>query len=338
MNVITMRSRSYLMTAVVLAALSHSQARGQADGGAPRRAATPVRASVTLPQGVATRDVIFYSESIQCHGRIFLPKDFSAEAKLPAVVLAPGLGETSASVEQYAALFAARGLVAMTIDYRGWGKSGGFLQTVDPVRTDDRLRFSQMTAKVRIERKRVLPQQQVLDIRNALYYLQGEAGIDRLRVGVWGTDLGGGHVIVTSAVDARIKAAVAQVPMIDGKETPRRASAPTGMLLRAEQKRARGETATGMRGAMTDPWAQVAMSEYHPFWSADQIPAKTALLFILAEKDLKANNETATAASKLLKGPTEVITIPGATKADLSRGAGLDAAAKAAAEWFLKYL
>src|SRR5215510_2034474 len=268
------------------------------------------RGDTALPDGVAAKDVRFYSEGVECHGKIFTPKGFSAEGRAPAVALAPDRGETAASIEKYAAHFASRGLVAMVIDYRGWGKSGGFLQTVDEVKTDDRLRFSQMTARVRIRRKRLIPQQQILDIRNALYYLQGEPGVDRARVGVWGAGMAGGHVIVVAATDARIKAAVAQTPVIEGKDTPRKASAPTGELLLAEQKRARtGQTPISTRG-VADLETRLALAEYHPFWSVEQIPQKTAVLFVIAEKDTRVNNETnAIAASKLVKGPTEVATV-----------------------------
>src|SRR5215471_306546 len=101
-----------------------SQPRGQ------RMQRRPVTTIETLPDGVAAKDVRFYSEGIECYGKIFTPKNFSSESKAPAVALAPDWGETAASVEQYAAHFASRGLVAMAIDYRGWGRSGGFPATV----------------------------------------------------------------------------------------------------------------------------------------------------------------------------------------------------------------
>jgi uncharacterized protein len=297
--------------------------------------------TASLPDGVAAKEVHFYSDGIQCYGKIFTPPGFSAESKAAAVVLAPGSGETAATIENYAARFAARGLVAMAIDYRGWGRSGGFLQTVDEVKTDDRLRFSQMTARVRIRRKRLIPQQQILDIRNALYYLQGEPGVDRARVGVWGVDLAGGHAVVIAATDARVKAIVAQAPLIEGKDTPRQAAAPTGELLQADQRRARtGQAATlATARAGADPETRLALSEYHPFWYVGQIPEKTAVRFVIAEKDLKVNNETnAVAAAKLLKGPTDVVRVAGLAHAPSEQGAAFDQAASAAIEWFLKHL
>ena len=60
--------------------------------------------------------------------------------------------------------------------------------------------------------------------------------------------------------------------------------------------------------------ARLALAEYHPFWHVDQIPQTTAVLFVVAEKDTKVNNlSNAVSASKLLKGPNGVTTIPGAT-------------------------
>ena len=124
-----------------------------------RRAVTTLE---SLPDGVAAKDVRFYSEGVECHGKIFTPKKFSAAGNAAGDRAGADWGETAAAIEKYAAHFASRGLVAMVIDYRGWGKSGGFLQTAAEVKTDDRLRFSQMTARVRIRRKRLIPREQVL--------------------------------------------------------------------------------------------------------------------------------------------------------------------------------
>jgi uncharacterized protein len=320
-----------LLVAVVLTGLPPLRA-----GSRTRTQRRAVATAESLPEGVAAKEVRFYSEGVECHGKIFTPKGFSAESNAPAVALAPDWGDTATSIEKYAAHFASRGLVAMVIDYRGWGKSGGFPKTVDEVKTDDRLRFSQMTARVRIRRKRLIPREQVLDIRNALYYLQGEQGVDRARVGVWGAGMAGGHVIVIAATDARVKAAAAQTPIIEGKEAPRKAYAPTGALLLAEQKRARVGYLPGARASI-DVETRLALAEWRPFWFVEQIPQKTAVLFVIAEKDAGVNNEgDAVAASKLLKGPTEVARVHGATR--INGGEAFNTAADAAAEWFLKYL
>lgn len=330
-----MRSRCRFLSALSLTcALLTSEGLAQTSP-AKNPSSSAVAGAVALPKDVQTKDAPFFSDGIQCAGTIFLPPGFSEVGSFRAVVVAPGWGETAGSVEPIAAKLAASGIVTMTLDYRGWGRSGGYLTTVDQVKTDDRLRFSQMTAKIRIERKRLLPQQQVIDIRNALYYLQGEKGVDRTRVGVWGTDMSGGHAIVIAALDARVKAVVAQSALIDGKDKPKKASTPKAELLIAEQRRARyGNAGTGR----IDAWALIAQSEYHPYWSLDQIPVKTAVLFVTAGGDPKSVNDTVAAASKVLKGPTGVVNVPNATRASMLAGASLEAAAKAAAEWFLKHL
>jgi dienelactone hydrolase len=293
-------------------------------------------------QSVTGKEVKFFSEAVQCYAKIYLPKGFTAESKSPAVVLAPAPGETAASIDKYAAQLAARGIVAMAIDYRGWGKSGGFLYLAEPVRWDDRLRFSQHTAKVRIRRGRSLPDAQILDIRNAISYLQGEPGVDRARIGLWGADLAGGHAIVTAAVDFRVKAAVAQTPVIDGQDTPRKAMRPPPAQQAALVRLARTGQAPATpaaAAAMNAEEARLALAEYHPFWYLDQIPQTTAVLFVIAEKDTKVNNATnAIAASKLLKGPNGVTTIPGATHSLTTSPQALDAAVEAAVAWFQKYL
>jgi uncharacterized protein len=291
--------------------------------------------------GATSRDVVFFSEAVQCSAKIFTPKGFIADGKAPAVVLAPSPGETAASIEKYASQFAGRGLVAMAIDYRGWGRSGGFLYLAEPLRWDDRLRFSQHTAKVRIRRRRLIPDAQILDIRNAISFLQGEPGVDRARIGVWGADVAGGHSVATAAVDGRVKAAVAQVPVLGGQDVPRRATVPDArrqaeMVNLARTGEAPEDTETAV--LMNAVEARLARAEYRPFWYVDQIPETTAVLFIIAEKDAKVNNDSnAIAASRLLKGPNGVTVVPGAPHTLTSPGA-FEAAVDAAAAWFQKYL
>lgn len=295
--------------------------------------------AAALPEGVTTRDVWFYSEGVKCYGKLFLPKDFASDGKSRAVILAPGWGETAASTEKYAANFAGKGLAAMAIDYRGWGKSGGYVYLAENVRYDDRLRFSQHTAKVRIRRKRLIPEDQVDDIRNAISFLQGEPGIDRLHIGVWGADMAGGHVMVIAGLDPRVKAVVAQVPVIEGKSAERKLSLPKPVTQQVEVKLARtgAPPATpAAAGLMAVEETRIALAEYHPFWFVSQIPEKTAVLFVVAANDAKVkNDDNAIAASKVLKGPNSVTTVPGA---HALAGKASDQAADAAGEWFVKYL
>src|SRR6266478_882004 len=85
-----------------------------------------------LAEGVTSKEVTYYSDGVACYAKLFFPKGFSATGKTPGVVLAQGWAGTHFSIEKYGSRFAERGLVAMVIDYRGWGSSDGFISQALP--------------------------------------------------------------------------------------------------------------------------------------------------------------------------------------------------------------
>ena len=273
----------------------------------PRLGVWPLPLVAVLMSAQSTKDVHFYSENVQCYAKVFLPSGFSESSKTAAVIVAPGWMQTEASVEKEAAAIAAKGMVAMAIDYRGWGKSGGYPYLAEDVKHDDRLRFSQHTAKVRIRRKRLIPDDQIDDIRNAISYIQGEPGVDRTSIGVWGHDMSGGHAMVVAGIDPRVKAVVAVAAKIDGRDTPRKLGADSYQAMRV--KLARADSAAAAK--MAEDEGKIALAEYHPFWFVSQIPATTAVLFLNPTADAEA-------AAGILKGA-----------AGRSGDSG---------EWFAKYL
>ncbi|MBI3207475.1 MAG: acetylxylan esterase [Candidatus Solibacter usitatus] len=234
-----------------------------------RATAAPAR----LPEGVTVRETAFYSEGVKCFGKLFLPAGFNTASNLRAVVLAPDWGLTHASLEAQAGEFAARGITAMAIDYRGWGKSGGYLYTTDRVHTDDRFRFLELTTNVRVVRKRLMPQHQVEDIRNAISYLAGEPGVDAARIGLWGVGMAGAHAAAIAAIDPRLKAALAVNPFRGGKDLPAKAQAPTGTLADDAVRMAR----TGLLPATA---TSLALLDYLPFQTFDQIPKTVAFVIL----------------------------------------------------------
>ena len=291
---------------------------------------TAVQADIAIKENVS-----FFSEAVACRGNLFLPEGFGVgDRTMPAVVLAPTPGETQADLAGHARMLAANGIVAFTFDYRGWGQSGGFLYFGEPVRWDDRLRFTPMTATMRVRRGRTDPRAQVIDIRNALTYLQGEKGVDRARIGVWGAELAGDHAIAAAGSDARVKVVVAQQPKLSGHDESRRAFAPNPAQQAMMVKLARTGSPPATQQAakrMNEEEAQLALAEYRSYWYVEQIPPTTAVLFVGADAD-RASSENATEASKLLKGPAQVTNVPGA------REAFDETAAKAAVDWFGKHL
>ena len=108
----------------------------------------------------------------------------------PAVLICTGFGGTqdTPSIVAAAEAFAAEGWVAMTFDYRSFGLSEGEPRQVVSVR------------------------RQLDDIRSAIAYLRSRSDVDPERVAMWGSSLGGGHVITIAAEDTRIAGVVAQVP------------------------------------------------------------------------------------------------------------------------------
>jgi hypothetical protein len=256
-------------------------------------------ASTALPGGVTTRDITFFSEDVRCAGRLYLPAGFTAGAAARAVVLAPGWGQTATSMAPAAAQLAARGIVALAIDYRGWGRSGGFVFPVTPIQTDDRLRFSQHTATVRIQRKRLVPSHQIMDIRNAVSWLQGEPGVDRARIAVWGTDLAAGHAVMVAATDPRVAAIVAQSPVVPGSTVTPAAWAPPTSMLRDEIARVRQQL-KGSPDQLNTLESRAALAQYHPFHYLDHIPKALPMLIVAPD-----TAEVRTLRARLA-GPTDV--------------------------------
>lgn len=150
-------------------------------------------------------------------------------------------------------------------------------------RWDDRLRFSQHASTVRIRRKRLLPETQLIDIRNAITFLQGEPGVDPARIGVWGTGVSGAHVVALAATDARVKAGVAVTPGTVGQGSDRLSFSPTVpqrtdlvRLARSGQVPATQVLARAMNADET----RLALAEYRPLALLDQIPKTSAVLQI----------------------------------------------------------
>ncbi|GHO50715.1 alpha/beta hydrolase [Ktedonospora formicarum] len=137
------------------------------------------------------RSIRFWSEDVECAGTLYLPETLSPAHTAPAVVL----GHGTASVKEmhlpsFARHFVEAGLIALAIDYRFLGESGG-----EP-------------------RQTVNPRAQAEDMRNAMSWLEQQPEVDANRIGIWGTSAGGGVVLHVAALDQRVKAVVAQIPGI----------------------------------------------------------------------------------------------------------------------------
>lgn len=95
-------------------------------------------------------------------------------------------------LDKWAEVFAKSGHAVVVYDNRNFGDSDGDV------------------------RQEIDPWQQVRDYRHAITFAQTLEFVDPDKIGIWGTSLSGGHVLVVAAIDKRVKCVVSQVPTISG--------------------------------------------------------------------------------------------------------------------------
>jgi fermentation-respiration switch protein FrsA (DUF1100 family) len=145
---------------------------------------------------MARRDVEFDAEGVTLRGW-FYPAEHST-GTAPTIVMAHGYSAVKEMyLDKYADLFAANGLNALVFDNRNFGDSDG------------------------TPRQEIDPWAQVRDYRHAITYATTLPETDTGRIGVWGSSYSGGHVLVVAAIDRRVKAVVAQVPLVSGYDNVR---------------------------------------------------------------------------------------------------------------------
>ncbi|MEX0978253.1 MAG: CocE/NonD family hydrolase [Pirellulales bacterium] len=308
------------------------------------RGIPPEHRKYVLADGVTERDVTYYSDGTACFARLFFPKDFSTEHKTPGVVVSQGWAGISETIVKYGNRFAERGLVAMCIDYRGWGNSDGFVSMIDRVTTADEQRITELPTKVRITRTRLLPMKQVDDIRSAISYLQGEPGVDAKRIGLWGSSYAGGHVLAVAACDPRVRAIVSQVSGINGYNSPEGPLPMSEAEIADAVNRARSGQGAEFKTGFSQPRyvdveTQRAAKEYRPLHLVKHISDDVAVLFLLAGKEELINNDRAgKAAYEQIKGPKKLVVYPDIGHFDIYIEENFERASNEAADWFVKHL
>lgn len=139
------------------------------------------------------RDIEFDGEGVALRGWFYEADGASGAA--PTIVMAHGFSAVKEMyLDKYAETFAAAGLNALVFDNRNFGASDG-----EP-------------------RQEIDPWAQVRDYRHAITYASTLPEVDNDRIGIWGSSYSGGHVLVVAAIDRRVKAVVAQVPLVSGHD------------------------------------------------------------------------------------------------------------------------
>ncbi len=142
---------------------------------------------------VTRGDVAFDSDGVTCRAWLYAPELNVARAA-PCIVMAHGLGGTREwALDPYALAFAKAGFFVLVFDYRYLGASDGTPRQLVDIR------------------------RQLEDWAAAIAFARSLPGVDPKRIGLWGTSLSGGHVLVTAARDPEVAAISAQCPMVDGR-------------------------------------------------------------------------------------------------------------------------
>jgi dipeptidyl aminopeptidase/acylaminoacyl peptidase len=140
-----------------------------------------------------TTQVEFFSGGDRVRG-LWRTRDAPA-GRLRAIVQGPGwlgLKDANLYVRYHEALTDA-GYGVLVFDYRGFGDSEGA--------------------------RELSPSAQLQDLVNAVSYLTTREDVDEHAIGVFGTGgTGGGNAVLLAGADPRVRAAVSQVPVADGRD------------------------------------------------------------------------------------------------------------------------
>lgn len=280
--------------------------------------------------------VEFESDGVILRGWIARPND---DQNLPLIILIHGLsGIAALDLADYAEKFVAEGFACFAYDHRNWGESEG-----TPRSESD-------------------PWRQVADFRNAISFARSQDWVDSERIGIWGTSYGGGHVLTVSALDKRVKCAVAQVPLTSGSRTfdtwvPAKSRAGFLEKLAVDRDaRFRGEAPrtvpAAIEGGETAEWIMrkddsnayvneltvrsfELLRTYEPVSFADAI-SPIPLLMIIASKDTTTPTEWQRELFADIGEPKKLVEIEG-RHYDLYMD-GLEKAAEAACQWYREFL
>jgi hypothetical protein len=139
----------------------------------------------------ARTDVTFQSGKGSCAAWYY--KEIDARTDAPIIVMAHGFaGVRRLRLDSYAEKFADAGYRVLVFDYRHFGDSPG-------------------------EPRQLLDiDQQLADWRSAVAYARSLSAAAPARIVLWGTSLGGGHVLTTAASNGDATAVIAQVPHVSG--------------------------------------------------------------------------------------------------------------------------
>jgi uncharacterized protein len=146
---------------------------------------------------VKSRSVGFFSDGLRLDGELHLPDDLTAGERRPALIICSGYqGLKAIHPARFARALVPDGYVCLAFDYRGFGNSDG-------------------------KRGRLVPQEQVEDVRAAIGFLHTLPEVDPDAISLIGWALGGGVAIAAAADEPHVRAVVAINAIGDGERAVR---------------------------------------------------------------------------------------------------------------------
>jgi hypothetical protein len=291
------------------------------------------------------RKFCFYSGSeLKLAGILEIPDKPGVSGKRPGIVLCQaGTGNKDIFMPEVSNWLVSKGYAVMRFDYRGFGESEG-------------------------PECRLIPQEQVEDIRNAITFIQQQDEVDEERIGLWGPSSGGANVSYTAGVDTRVKCMVSLSGMGDmGRwlQAIRRYWEWKDFLKILEDDRAQRVLTGESRRVITseivlpvsssgmdtlpvpkNPAAQKnelslesaeAMVHYRPESVVDRISPRAAMWIYTAE-DTVVPIEESQSMYQNAREPKKLVTIKGLKHYELYHGPGFEQVMTNSTEWFDTYL
>jgi cephalosporin-C deacetylase len=153
---------------------------------------------------VVGRDVWFQGYgNVKLHGYLAEPANIKENQELPAVLLLHGYSDYGRP--SWAERYAKMGFVALAIDVRGHGKSRQDYNPGFPGLMVDNITDGKKYSLVGV----------ILDAIRGIDFIETLPAVDRNRIYVSGSSMGGGSAMIVSVIDERVHAVAAGVPFLN---------------------------------------------------------------------------------------------------------------------------
>lgn len=285
-------------------------------------------------------EVFFFAGKERIAASLHLP---AGAGPHPAVVLCTGFGGVKDLIlPEIADRFASKGLAALRFDHRGFGQSSG-------------------------AKWRLIPSEQVEDIRSALTWLAENPSIRSDQLGLYGTSFGGANAIVAASGDARAKVVATCVAVGNGEAWMRSLRRNWEWIeFRRKIASARAKRVTTGEAEWVDSDEIMPPDPESHQWHLEviktfperkyQLPLETAeailefrpdeavgrisprpVLFMMVADDLLVPNDLTLELYQRAGHPKRLLTLRGLKHHDVYSGSGFEQTMDAATAWFIEH-